>query len=673
MCSAPILVAVLCATASAARVPDSEWPLIGRDAEQHHYAALNAINDKNVDRLGLLWSAEIPTRDGLVGVPLVMDGVVYQSGAMSRIYANDVRTGKSLWTFDPQVRPRAGQIVSYWGGRVNRGLALWEDRVIVGTGDCRLVAIDRHKGTKIWDVQACDSSLGYTITGAPRVGGGKIFIGNANADTGANRGYADAYDGRTGKLLWRFYTVPGDPAKGFESEALANAAKTWGKDYWKRSGGGSVWDAITFDSKLNQVYIGTDGASPASPEDRGAGAGDELYTTSIIALDAESGKYLWHFQTTPHDGWNYDATMHIMVSELAINGSRHRVVMEAPKNGFFYVLDARSGKLLTVNNFVPVTWASSVDLATGRPRVRPEAEWWHRSSPTEIVPSVLGAHGWQPMSFSELTHLVYIPTSEQPMTLTRGTGTEAVGGADASLYIARGSSQFKGGLVAYDPVKAQVVWRHDVGFPQNGGVLSTAGNLVFQGTSDGFFRAYEASGGRPLWQFQADGGFYAAPITIQVDGRQVVLIPSGSGTASSVFTYSRMGGMTRGPSRLLAFALDGQAHLPPAAPHSPLMSKPLLPRPDPAIAEKGKDAYYSSGCELCHGFDAIGPEGGSIPDLRKSQAFASDQLAAIVIGGMRAEKGMPSFAGKVTPEQLNQIRAYVAEQAWNAYSQKNAP
>jgi quinohemoprotein ethanol dehydrogenase len=662
------------AGAAAARTAPagSEWRLIGLNAEQQHFSPLRDISDKNVARLGLAWAVELPARDGLVGVPLVADDVIYESGAMSRVYANDVRDGHLLWTYDPKVKAPPGQIVATWGGHVNRGLALWEDLLFVGTGDCRLVAIDRRKGAPVWEARACDPARSYTITGAPRIGDGKVFIGNANADTGVNRGYVVAYDARTGRELWRFYTIPGDPSKGFENEAMARASKTWGKEYWKHSGGGAVWDAITYDTVLKQVYIGTDGASPINPNSRGEGGGDELYTTSIIALDAATGSYKWHLQTTPHDGWNYDATMHIMLAELDVRGSRRRVVMEAPKNGYFYVLDAKTGELLTVNNFVPINWSSAIDPKSGRPTVRREAEWWNlpRNVTATILPSGgSGAHSWQPMSFSPRTGLVYIPTMEQPMALSVSRGDEAMApGAYFNNYVGYGDPKiFKGGLVAYDPVRAKVVWRRDVGPPQNGGVLATAGNLVFQGTSAGSLRAYRAGDGRPLWEFKADTGFYAAPITVKIDGKQLLIVPSGSGTSSSVFTYARVGGITHGPSRLLAFSLDGSARLPPAAPYQAGLPQPPVPRPAPSLVARGRDVFYGAGCDLCHGLDAIGAQGASEPDLRRSSAVLSADLAAIVIGGARADKGMPSFAGTVTADQLPALRAYIVEQAWKAY------
>jgi PQQ-dependent dehydrogenase (methanol/ethanol family) len=654
---------------------EAEWRLIGLNAEQQHHSPLADITDKNVDKLGLAWSVELPTKDGLVGVPLVADDVIYESGSMGRVYANDVRTGRLLWSFDAHLKPPPGKFIPAWGGRVNRGLALWKEKVFIGTGDCRLIAIDRQHGTQVWETQACDPSQNYTITGAPRIGAGKVFIGNANADTGSNRGYVDAYEAETGRRLWRFFTIPGAPAKGFESDALAKAAKTWGKDYWKRAAGGSVWDAITYDPVLNLVYIGTDGASPTNPSARGEGAGDELFTTSIIALNADTGAYVWHYQTTPHDGWNYDATMHIMIAELAIEGKKRRVVMEAPKNGFFYVLDAATGKLLAAKNFVPVTWASKIDMKTGRPVLRPGAEWWLQKSgsPKLVTPTVLGAHNWQPMSFSPQTGLVYIPTMEQPMTITPGTGDAAVGGVEIGFYVGiNDPKQFKGGLVAWDPITETLKWRHDVGLPQNGGVLSTAGNLVFQGTSDGLFRAYRADNGKVSWSFRADGGIYAAPITVKIDGTQLVIVPSGSGTSSSVITYPRMGGATHGPSRLLAFKLGGSASLSASNYVPTAIPKPALLRFEEALAARGREMFYSNACDLCHGYEAIGPEGAGVPDLRKSSAVTSGELAGIILGGLRSPKGMPSFAESIKADQLPALQAFLVNQAWIGYDAEHA-
>lgn len=653
----------------------SEWRLIGLNAEEQHFSPLARISDKNVGRLGLAWAADMPGKDGLVGVPLVAGGVVYQSGPMGRAYANDVRTGQLLWTYDAQPTV-PGQLVEAWGNRVNRGLALWEDKVIISTGDCRLVAIDRKRGTKEWEAQSCDPGKNYTITGAPRVGGDKVFIGNANAETGSNRGYVDAFDAATGRHLWRFFTIPGDPTKGFENKAMEMASKTWGKEYWKKAGGGAVWDGLTYDPVLNLLYIGTDGATPFNPLARGDGAGDELFTTSIMALNADTGSYAWHYQTTPHDAWNYDATMHIMIAELSINGVRRRVVMEAPKNGFFYVLDAKTGALISARNIVPVNWASGIDPKTGRPDVLPAARWYeHPTQTITIAPSPLGAHSWQPMSYSPLTGLVYIPAMDQPMEMTaNGDKTLGAGGVDINFYTGQGDrSRFKGELIAWDPVRQKARWRNTVGLPYNGGVLATAGNLVFQGTSLGELRAYQADSGKLLWSQDTDSGIYAAPSTVEIDGTQLILVPTGSGTASAITSFPRLGGKSRGPSRLLAFKLGGTAVLPVSTAPEEHFPKPAGPRSSATVIAKGRTIWSVSGCELCHGYSAIGPQDASVPDLRKSLVVATDLFDGVVLGGSRASKGMPTFKDSIRPEDLPALRAYIVDQAWKAYdAQQNA-
>jgi quinohemoprotein ethanol dehydrogenase len=674
-----ILAAAVTTTGTAATpdpgaAPNSEWRLIGLNAEQQHFSPLKQINDKNIGDLGLAWFTDMPTVDGLVGVPLVADGTIYQSGPIGRIYANDVRTGRALWTFDAHSTV-PGKMVTAWGNRVNRGLALWEDKVYIGTGDCRIVAVDRKKGTKVWEAQSCDPTNSYAITGAPRVGGGKIFTGNANGDSGANRGFVDAFDAATGHHLWRFYTIPGDPSKGFENKAMEMASKTWGKEYWKKTGGGVVWDALTYDPVLNLLYIGTDGAAPFNPRLRGEGNGDELFTASIIALNADTGAYVWHYQTTPHDGWNYDATMHIMIAELPIHGVRRRVVMQAPKNGFFYVLDAKSGAFISAQNIEPVNWASGIDPKTGRPQVLPDALWYdHPGKTTLVAPSPLGAHSWQPMSYSPLTGLVYIPAMQQPMDLTTITDNNAVGGdLDINFYTGQGDkSRFKGELIAWDPVHQKARWRQSVGLPYNGGTLATAGNVVFQGTSLGELRAYQANSGKLLWTRDTDSGIYAAPSTVEIDGEQLLLVPTGSGTASAITSFPRLGGKSRGPSRLLAFKLGGKAVLPASAETAEVFPKPAMPRPSAELIAKGSGIWSANGCELCHGYTAIGPQHASVPDLRKSAAVTSDRFAAIVVGGMNGPKGMPGFGDTIKTDDLPALRAYIVNQAWHAYDAQDS-
>jgi quinohemoprotein ethanol dehydrogenase len=681
--SAALLMGLATVSAAGGAVDDaSEWRLLGRTPEMQHFSPLADINKGNVKRLGLAWFADVPTQEGLPGNALVADGVVYQSSALGKVWAHDVRTGKQLWAFDADVKfgevGKDGTIVSFFGSRANRGLALLDDKVFIATGDCRLIAIDRARGAKVWETVACDKNGYYTITGAPRVGGGKVFIGNASMDSGASRGYVAAFDAKTGREAWRFYTVPGDPAKGFENEAMARAAKTWGKDYWKiSSGGGSPWDAITYDPVLNTVYFGTDGPSPFNPQQRGEGRGDELYTNSIVAVDADTGAYRWHYQTTPNDAWNLSAAMHIMVAELPIGGVTRRVVMQAPKNGFFYVLDARSGQLLSAEAIVPTTWASRVDLKTGRPVENPEARYYARSDRRALVkPSALGAHSWQAMAYSAETGLVYIPAVDiaTSMGIVEVAGGFLGGASGESIHVgwydeikkAPEGTKF-GKLIAWDPVAGKARWTAPMLLPINGGVLATAGDLVFAGAGTGEISAYDAKTGALLWQQQTGSAILAAPTTVRVDGEQMLLVPVGTGsTVNKLLPRWTVTNRSRGPARLFAFKLGGKAAMPKLTTYVERIPKPPLPKFDKALAERGGIYFEQRGCDLCHGADAEGGH-GSVPDLRKATAQTHALIGGIVIDGMRQEKGMPSFKDSVGVEELEAIQAYIINQAWEAY------
>jgi PQQ-dependent dehydrogenase (methanol/ethanol family) len=656
---------------------NTDWPYLGGTLEAQHFSPLAQVNERNIGRLGLAWYADMGTPDGLVGNALVVDGTVYQAGPGARIYANDVRTGRPLWVYDPNSEFK-GSLATFFGNRYTRGLALWKDDVYVGTGDCRLVAVNRRTGVKHWDIQSCDPSAFYTISGAPRVGGGKVFIGNTDVDSGSNRGFVDAFDAATGKHLWRFYTVPGDPSKGFENDAMAMAAKTWGMEWWKKTGGGSAWEAMTYDPVLNMLYVGTDSAKPLNPMERGTNRGDELFSNSIVALNADTGKYLWHYQTTPNDAWDFNSSMHILVANLTVGGAKRRVVMQAPKNGFFYVLDARTGKLLSAKNFVPVNWASSVDLQTGRPVELPAARYYAQPDGKAIVvPGPLGAHNWHAMSYSAQTGLIYIPAMETAALweVTNGDGTVLIGGGH--LHIDQGigpdthlPGKVSGKLIAWDPVNQQVRWQQDLDLPFNGGVLSTAGGVVFQGTGTGEIVGYQAETGRKLWSFYTGSATQAAPSTIMVDGEQLILFPVGAGGALSNWDQFTSTEKSRGPARLLAFKLGGTAQLPPYQ-YAAVFPRPPRPRYAGDLVSKGRTLYEDVGCGMCHAESAM-RSGGRVPDLRKASAETHDTLAAIVIGGARQAKGMPSFSGTLTMEQLDELQAYIIDQAWNAYDAQEA-
>jgi PQQ-dependent dehydrogenase (methanol/ethanol family) len=651
---------------------ESEWPLIGGGSFEQHFSPLRQINDTTVKQLSLAWFADMPTPDGLTGIPLVADGVIYQSGALGKVWANDVRTGRLLWSYDAQIKFPLGLVAS-WGSRTSRGLALWQDKVLKATGDCRLIALDRKSGARLWEVQSCDPMNYKTISGAPRVGGGKVFIGNANADTGIGRGYVDAYDIATGKHLWRFFTVPGDPAKGFENAAMEMASKTWGKDYWPHSGGGSAWDGITYDPVTNLVYIGTDGPAPYDPPARGSGGGDELFTNAIVAVNVDSGEYVWHYSTTPGDGWNYDATMPVVLADLPIGGETRHVVMVAPKNGFFYVLDSRTGKLVNEpKSIIPVNWASRIDMATGRPVLRDEAKYWLKGQDGAVVsPSTMGAHGWMPMSYSPQTGLVYIPTMDMPIRLV----SDADGHLQEDFYYALDHDHklpFKGSLLAWDPISQRERWTHDVGRPFEGGILSTAGNVVFQGTTDGYFIAYRADTGEKLWSFFSGSRILGAPSTVQIDGKQLILVAAGSGsTSGGAGILVKLSGKATGPSRLLAFTLGGTAHLPPLSTSVRAFPKPAAPEPDPVLVEQGKALFESRGCELCHGLEMVVGQ-GSVPDLRRINSATYQLFSQIVRGGLFKDAGMPIFADTIREDELPALKAYIMSEAWKSYRQDNA-
>ena len=652
-------------------IDSTQWTLIGGNPSAQHFSSLAKIVPGNVGKLGLAWSAEMPTADGLTGVPLIAQGVVYQSGGLGQVWAHDARTGKLLWSYDAGIKFPMGLVPS-WGSRLSRGLAVWEDRILKATGDCRLIALDRISGRLIWEVSVCDPKEYKTITAAPRVGGGKVFIGNSNADTGVGRGYVDAYDISTGRRLWRFHTIPGDPSKGFENPAMEMASKTWGKDYWKLAGGGSAWEGITYDSVTNLVYVGTDGASPFDPSARGVHRGDELFTNAIVALEADTGKYVWHYSTTPEDGWNYAATMPLVLADLPIEGKSRHVVMSAPKNGYFYVLDARTGKLVNEPKaIIPINWSSGIDMTTGRPKVNPDARYWLKDKKESIVsPSPMGAHNWMPMSYSPLTGLVYIPTMDMPVLISKDVNN-VVGSISIDFYYAQTHGlPFKGSLVAWDPIKQRQRWQHDIGLPYQGGVLSTGGNLVFQGTTEGEFVAYRADTGEKLWAFKTGSGILGAASTIELDGKQMILVAAGSGTTAAVGFAPGFSGAGGGPSRLLAFVLDGNATLPKHSAPPDSFEVPPAPRPtDPSTVARGMAVWSRAGCELCHGFNVIGGA-GSVRDLRRMSPGIYAAFENIVRGGAFKDLGMPVFDDIITADDIPAIKAYIINEAWRAYDSK---
>ncbi|MBW2497727.1 MAG: PQQ-dependent dehydrogenase, methanol/ethanol family [Deltaproteobacteria bacterium] len=637
-----------------------EWLTHGRSYAEQRFSPLARIDTGNVGELGLAWIYETGTTRGLEATPLVHEGVMYATASWSVAFALDARTGRELWRYDPGVPRRVALAVCC--DVVNRGLALYRGRVYLGTLDGRLIALDARSGELVWEVQTTDPARPYSITGAPRVVRGKVIIGNSGAERGV-RGYVSAYDAQSGELVWRFYTVPGDPAEPFESAAIERAAATWkGGRWWEIGGGGTVWDSLAYDPELDLLYVGTGNGSPWIRSLRSPGGGDNLYLSSILALRPDTGELVWHYQTTPGDSWDYTATQHMILAEIELGGRSRRVLMQAPKNGFFYVLDRETGELLSAEPYVTVTWAEGVDLATGRPVVAEEA--WYGEEPVSLRPSPNGGHNWHPMSFHRDTGLVLIPAMEMGFNFAVDADFRYRPGApNIGIDAAAGSSSIAGGahagfLLAWDPVAQREVWRVPHRRPWNGGVLSTAGGLVFQGTGHATLEAFRVEDGTRLFQAPTGTGVVAPPISYEVGGEQYVSVLAGWGggfaLASADPPAETLASRNRG--RLLTFKLGGKLELdlPPVRPPAPLEAIPIVE--DEALVAAG-GATFTRWCVTCHGAAAIG--GGTVPDLRRLAPPRYAELEEIVVGGALVEAGMPSFGDWLDAQDVEAIRAYL--------------
>jgi quinohemoprotein ethanol dehydrogenase len=652
---------------------DADWPVFGGNSDETHYSELSQIDRTSVPGLSLAWHAELET-PWSVTAPIAVDGKLYVAAGLSIVHAFDAATGKLLWKFDPKVHeaPQASRLRGpTWG---IRGLAHDNGRLFVGTKDGRLFAIDAKTGVPAWEVMTLEAGMDSSnISGPPRVFAGKVIIGFGGADVGVTRGYVTAYDQKTGKKLWRFWTVPGNPADGFENEAMAMAARTWTGEWWKFGGGATAWNAITFDKELNRIYIGTGNGGPWNQKIRSPGGGDNLFVCAIVALDADTGKYLWHYQTVPGETWDFNSAMDIQLAHMKAGGKDVPVLYHAPKNGFFYVIDRRDGKLISADPWTKVTWASGIDMKTGRPIEAKNARY--TAGPTTIYPASVGAHSWQPMSTSGRTGLVYIPETVIPGSYAdiadlssykprRGvhsaTGIDFTKGAGSPENAVIGSA-----LVAWDPVQREAVWRVKLPGYINGGVLSTAGGLVFQGRIDGRLVAYADDTGKELWSFDTRGPIIAPVITFARDGQQYVTVVTGmSGSAVAAGPLSAASGWDYRtyPRRVLTFRLGGKAALPPrAAPAAIAAAADPGYRIDAALGERGKDIYLDRSCIACHGPEAI--SGGGAPDLRTS-ALLADPAAfrSIVADGALAAAGMPRY-DDMNAADIEALRQYIRSRA----------
>ncbi len=627
-----------------------EWLTTGRDFGKGHYSPLTQINVQTVDRLGFAWDYDTHTDRGLEATPIVVDGVMYTSGSTGKAYALNAKTGKQLWSFDPKSDLRVNREACC--DEVNRGVAVWKGRVYVASFDGNLFALDATSGAVLWKADTItNKKVGYTVTGAPEVAGNAVVIGNSGGEYDA-RGYVSAYDLVTGKLAWRFFTVPSDPAKPQESPELEAAVKTWDpKSRWDMGGGGTVWDSMVYDPDLNLLYFGTGNGTFFDQSRRSPSGGDNLYIASILAINPDTGRLVWHYQEVPGDQWDFDTLQPIVLANLKIGGRTRKILMQASKDGFFYIIDRQTGEVLSAEKFVPVTWASRVDLKTGRPVEIANARDYKYSSNGKgyISPSPMGGHNWNPMSYDPKNGLVYIPAIENGQT---------------------GIFTGKAFLRAWDPLQSKIVW--DVPMSDwwdRPGVLATAGGLVFQGTGPGHFCAYDAATGKKLKDIDVGTTIIAAPMSYSLDGVQYVAVMAAWGGGGWNFAHPESAAYQRGnQGRIIVFKLDGGATPKPGL-LPPIQS---IPQPPPLTASaetvKRGATLFAANCATCH---ANQPRTGA-PDLRRMSTESHDAFKQIVLGGALENAGMPPWAGVLTAEDADAIHAFLISLSWDAYNTQQA-
>jgi quinohemoprotein ethanol dehydrogenase len=651
------------------------WLAHGRTYEEQRFSPLTQVNKETISELGLAWYLDMGTNRAQEATPIVADGIMFVSSAWSRVFAIKASSGEVLWKYDPLV-PKE------WSRRaccdaVNRGVAVYKGRVYVGSLDGRLIALDAATGKEIWQVDTLiDRDRFYTITGAPRVANGKVFIGNGGAEFGV-RGYVTAYDAESGKQAWRFFTVPGDPALPYEHPALELAATTWsGSEWWKFGGGGTVWNSIVYDPEYNQLYIGVGNGSPWTRAIRSPGGGDNLFLSSIVALDADSGAMKWYYQTTPGDNWDYTAVQDIALADMEVDGEMRKVLMQAPKNGFFYVLNRSDGKLLRAHPYSLVTWASHVDMESGRPVENSAFDYLEKEK--WVLPGSAGAHNWQAMSVDVDAGVVYIPTQESSLIFAIADEWKQTGmykrdpgrwnnglemGRLAQLFIDNISDQPTpgGALKAFDPLTGKTKWTIRNPYYWNGGVLATSGGLVFQGDAAGMFTAYDKENGELLWQFNTYTSMLAPPVSFEIDNVQYVSILTGGGGADL------FGGETDTAStkygnygRLLVFKLGGNAELPLATVVDRIIPQQVLADVDEKEIANG-EALFNNYCAMCHGL--LARSGGSIPDLRLLIPGRHEIFNQIVLDGLLSANGMAAFKDVLSEKEVETIHHYIRARA----------
>jgi len=662
---------------NAASEPGS-WLAHGLDYKEQRFSPLTQINRNTVKNLGLAFELDVGTNKALEATPIMVDNTLFFTSAYSIVHAVNASTGEELWRYDPQV-PR-DFVRKACCGPINRGVSVYEGNVYVATLDGRLVAVDAGSGAKVWEVDTViDRDRYYTITGAPRTAKGKVFIGNGGAEFGV-RGYVTAYDSATGEQIWRFFTVPGDPSLPFEHPELELAATTWkGGSWWEVGGGGTVWNSIVYDPEFDQVYLGVGNGAPWTRVIRSPGGGDNLFLSSIVAVDADTGSMNWYYQTTPGDNWDYTAVQDMTLAEMEVDGKQRKVIMQAPKNGFFYVLDREDGELLRAHPYVKTTWATHVDMQTGRPVENPEADFSEEAK--WVLPGPLGGHDWQAMAFDESKGIVYMPAQDFPFIYSlnaefketgyfkRNPGTSNLGidiensSILAEEMAADAPGEAKGYLKAFNPLTGEELWSVDHVHYWNGGVLASAGGLVFQGDGLGYLSAFDADSGEKLWSFNTFISMLAPPITYQVDGVQYVAILAGTGavenfvglvtTETAAMKYGNFG-------KLLVFKLGGNLAL-----EEPRILDRSIPKQPVMVASAAQllrgEQQYNLVCGGCHGGNAR--SAGVLPDLRMMGDGKHKIFQEIVRGGVLAAGGMASFADVVTVDDAENIRQYIISRA----------
>jgi quinohemoprotein ethanol dehydrogenase len=657
-----------------------QWMSYGRTWDEQRFSPLTAINDTNVSRLGLAWYDDLNTYRGVQSTPLYVDGVLYNVSVWNVVTAYEATTGRKLWTYDPKVDRQWARLACC--GPTSRGIAIWEGRVYIGALDGRLIAVNASNGRKAWEVQTLDTTQPYSITGAPRVFDGRVVIGNGGADYGV-RGYVTAYDAKNGKKLWRFYTVPGDPSKGPDGEAsdsvMAMAAKSWTGQWWQYGGGGTAWDSLVYDPKLNLVYIGTGNGSPHIQAFRSPGGGDNLFLCSIVAVKADTGEYVWHYQMVPNEQWDFTCTQPMMLADLPIGGRTRQVIMQAPKNGFFYVMDRATGELLSAKTYVPNLWATEIDMKTGRPIVNPES--YVTTTPQLMTPTWMAAHSWHPMAFSPQTGLVYLSAQEQWVVQARLPDGEfrfapwrSNSGNNFGADPARrrelqkiADSREKGYLLAWNPVTQTEAFRVPYKYPGSGGVLATAGNLLVQGTIHRTVAIYKATDGTKLWESPVQTAPIAGPMTYAVNGVQYIAINAGWGGSPVAGLSAENPPVRFGPARLLVYKLDAKGvELPPMAPPSALPAPPPTRGTEEQIRTGRR--IYGETCSRCHGDNAV----GGLKDLRWMTPETRAQFNAIVLEGTRREKGMLGFKDVLKQADVDAVNAYLVARANEDYQDQIA-